>query len=68
MKRQKRFEVKISLDGAAFDSDPRPEISRILSDLLDRLRNSSESYVLTDYNGNTVGAAAFGKATFRRAK
>ena len=67
MKRQKRFEIKISLDGAAFDADPRPELCRILADLIDRLRNSSDAYVLTDENGNAVGTAAFGKATFRRA-
>ncbi len=67
MKNQIRFEVKISLDNAAFDADPRPQIRRILTDLVDRLHNSADSYILTDENGNIVGAAAFGKATFRRA-
>ena len=63
---RKRFEVKISLENAAFDSDPRPELIRILYDLADRLRNSADSYCLQDENGNTVGTAAFGKASFRK--
>jgi hypothetical protein len=65
MKRQKRFEVKVSLDGAAFDADLRPELRRILTDLVDRLHNSADAYRLTDENGNAVGTAAFGKAAFR---
>jgi len=64
MNKQNRFEVKISLVNVAFDADPRPEIRRILADLVERLHDNSDIYFLQDYNGNTVGSAAFGKAVY----
>ena len=55
----KSFSVKIKLDNAAFDFDPRPELRRILLDLTDRLHNSADAYILQDSNGNSVGVAGF---------
>jgi hypothetical protein len=62
----KRFEVKIRLGSDAFAEDPRPEIRKVLLDLVDRLHNSADVYCLQDSNGNTCGTAAFNKADFRR--
>jgi len=50
--------LTIHTDGAAFGSDPAPELARILRDLADSITKTGrlERVKLQDINGNTVGS------------
>ena len=53
-----KVKIEINCDNAAFDPSPIYEVSRILEDLVHRLRRemiSSPEKLLMDGNGNTVG-------------
>lgn len=52
----KCYQVRIGLDDAAFEGDPRPEVARILRDLAERVERGNGAGHLRDVNGNTVGA------------
>jgi hypothetical protein len=51
--------IEMSLDNAAFEDDPAPEIARILRQLADKLegRGIDDEILLWDINGNRVGKA-----------
>ncbi|CRI66753.1 hypothetical protein THIOKS13070009 [Thiocapsa sp. KS1] len=51
--------IEMSLDNAAFEDDPAPEIARILRQLADKLegRGIDDEILLRDINGNRVGKA-----------
>ncbi len=55
------FHLTIKTDGAAFtdedtgESNPGPEVSRLLSKIADDINDGSTGGVLRDYNGQNVG-------------
>lgn len=52
-----RFKIKLDMDGAAFDTDWRSEVQRILRDIAETIEDGDD-YLGTnvfDSNGNTVG-------------
>lgn len=55
------FRLNIHADSAAFDSDPRPEIARILRELAQRTEDGwalDTFRTVFDENGNDVGRVA----------
>lgn len=53
------FKLQIDLDNDAFEGDPRPELSRLLTQVALRVQNNATAYEGTgkiqDTNGNYVG-------------
>ena len=61
-----RFKLEIVCDNAAFEDDPRQEVSRILSDVAADMPDHGLNGAVTgfavnvrDINGNTVGEYSF---------
>lgn len=52
------FSVNIESGNAAFDGDygSRTEVSRLLSQIVDRIQDGADSGMLHDINGNSVGS------------
>ncbi len=50
-----KFELSVRSGNAAFDGDPRTEISRILSETATRIDGGAFDGVIFDANGNSVG-------------
>jgi len=50
------FVLKISVDNDAFQDDKRGEISRILSELSEKIDRGLEPSRLIDVNGNVCGS------------
>ena len=52
-----KCEIKVSMDNAAFEDDPRQELADILKKVVEKLETSVSMYhyVLRDTNGNKVG-------------
>jgi len=52
----KKFTMEVELENAAFDNNPRTELSVILADAISRIvRTEQVVGVSMDSNGNTVG-------------
>ena len=53
--------ITITMDNAAFDPEPGPEVARILRKLADQLEDNVEKVsALRDINGNKVGEVEVG--------
>lgn len=55
------FRLYVATDNAAFDSDPRHEVTRILRECADRIEREGvgfPSQTIRDVNGNDVGRYA----------
>jgi hypothetical protein len=52
-----QLKININMDNAAFDPDFVPELSRIFSDISERLEylGNNKPLVIRDINGNLVG-------------
>lgn len=53
------FNININCSNAAFDDAPEIELARILSHLVNELREGIRPTVLIDLNGNTVGTVTY---------
>lgn len=53
-----RFTLKFSMDNAAFDGDPAPELLRILARVSVAVADGETELPVLDVNGNVVGTWA----------
>lgn len=52
-----KAKLTMSLDNAIFDNDLQGELSRIFTDLADRIKYGkiNDPYIIRDINGNVIG-------------